>query len=69
MIHAGIKFPIFKIWWLREASQIGQTFTQHGRIAIDPAVLAAIGHRFIANKIETRNQRLYLPIQYNYIKQ
>ena len=24
--------------------------TQHGRIPIDPAILAAIGHRFIAKK-------------------
>ena len=44
-----------KVWWLREASQIGQTYvkksskTQHGRIPIDPAILAAVG-RFIAKK-------------------
>ena len=46
-----------KVWWLREASQSGKhsypyvkkSFkTQHGTIAIDPAILAAIGHRFIA---------------------
>ena len=49
--------------WLREASQIGKTFiplhvhvceqvvlTQHGRIPIDPAILAAIGHCFMAKK-------------------
>ena len=52
------KFPIHKVWWLREALQIGQTFipvdvkktfkTQYGRIPTDPAILAAIGHRFIA---------------------
>ena len=50
------KFPVHKVWWLREASQIGQTFiprceklfkTQHGRIIIDPVIFAAIGHRFI----------------------
>ena len=49
-----------KVWWLREALQIGQTFiphvkksfkAQHGRIPIDPAILAAVGHRFIAKKI------------------
>ena len=28
---------------------------QHGRIAIDPAILAAIGHRFIAKKKKTKN--------------
>ena len=49
-----------KVWWIREASQIGQTViplcqkkffkTQHGRIPIDPAIFAAIGHRFIAEK-------------------
>ena len=55
------KFPIHKVWWLREASQIGKTViplqyvkklfkTQPGRIPIDPAILAAIGHRFIAQK-------------------
>ena len=55
MIHCmhdtlGANFPC-------EASQIGQTFipymfkAQHaGRIPIDPAILAAIGHRFIAPK-------------------
>ena len=42
------KFPIHKVWWLREASQIGQTFiplyeqviskTQRGRIPIDQAI-------------------------------
>ena len=36
--------------------------TQHGRIAIDPAILAAIGHRFIANKkkrkLKMRTRRL-----------
>ena len=44
--------------------------TQHGRISIDPAVLAAIGHRFIAKnnknsrrgsgatRMETKNRRL-----------
>ena len=26
--------------------------TQHDRIPIDPAILAAIGHRFIAKKIQ-----------------
>ena len=52
------KFPIYKVWWLREASQIGQTFIllyvnksfkhTHGRIPTDRAILASIGHRFIA---------------------
>ena len=62
--------------YIREASQIGQTFipyvknsfkTQHGRIPIDPAILAAIGHRFIVKKkiINTnsdarRNRTLFL---------
>ena len=52
------KFTMHKVWWIIEASQIGQTFillyvkksfikTQHGRFKIDPAILAAIGHRFI----------------------
>ena len=63
MIHRDQISHIYKVhvWWLREVSQIGQTFiplldmyvkksfeTQHGRIPIDPAILAAIGHRFIA---------------------
>ena len=58
------KFPIHKVWWLRQALLIGQTSipptctctcmwtsrlkTQHSRIPIDPATLAAIGQRFIA---------------------
>ena len=25
-VYAGTKFPIHIVWWLREASQIGQTF-------------------------------------------
>ena len=29
--------------------------TQHGRIPIDPAILAAIGHRFIAKKNKNKN--------------
>ena len=29
--------------------------TQHSRIPIDPGSLAAIGHRFIANKKKTKN--------------
>ena len=29
--------------------------TQHGRIPIDPAILAAIGHRFIAKTKKTKN--------------
>ena len=47
------------------AAQIGQTFihpyektlfkTQHGRIPIDPAILAAIGHRFRAIKKKIKN--------------
>ena len=59
------KFPIHKVWWLGEASQIRKTFiplckkvvyTQHGRIPIDPAILAAIGHCFIAIfKMPTRD--------------
>ena len=59
------QISLHKVWWLREASQIGQTFlplhvceksplkqntAQHSRIPIDPAILAAIGHRFIAKK-------------------
>ena len=53
-------FPYTKYGGKKEASQIGQTFipldvkksfkTQHGRIPINLANLAAIGHRFIANK-------------------
>ena len=54
----GTKLPIYmyRVWWLREASQIGQMFVpymkklQRGRIPIDPAILAATGHRFIAQK-------------------
>ena len=58
---AGTKFPIYKVRWLRQASQIRQTFiplcvksfkTQHGRIPIDPAISAAIGHR---QRADTRN--------------
>ena len=83
IVYAGTKFPIYKVWWLREASQIRHTFipfyvkmsfkAQHGRIPIDPAVLAGIGHRFLAKKkelkilmrgseatrAETRNRRLF----------
>ena len=43
------KFPIHKLWWLREAAQIRQTFitpmwkklfkTQRGRIPINPAIV------------------------------
>ena len=53
-VYTGTKFPIHKVWWLREASQIGQTFI-HGRTPSDPAVSAAIGHRFIAKKKEIKN--------------
>ena len=63
-VYAGTKFPIYKVWWLREASQIAQTFmpqyvkksfkTQHDKIPIDPAILAAIGHRFIAKRFKTK---------------
>ena len=43
--------------------------TQHGRIPIDPAILAVIGHCFIANKNNklkfgysaTRNQTFLMP--------
>ena len=56
--YAGTKFPLYKVWWLREASKIGQTLIplcqisrlkQQGRILFDPAIVAAIGHRFIAH--------------------
>ena len=62
------KFSIHKVWWLREASLIGQTFI---RIPIDPAILAAIGHRIIKKEkdmrtrgpevtcVETRIRRLF----------
>ena len=62
MYSMRTKFSMYKVWWLREALQIGQTFiplqcmwkksfkTQHGSVPIDPAILAAIGHRFIAEK-------------------
>ena len=62
----GPNFPLYKVRWLREASQIRQTFipyvkksfqTQYGRIPIDPAILAAIGHRFIANKKKKKKCR------------
>ena len=33
------------IWWLREVSQTRQTFNP-----IEPAILAAIGHFFLASK-------------------
>ena len=59
------KFPIHKVWWLREASEIGQTFiplceqksfkTQRGRIPIHPAILVAVGHRFIIKKLQNKN--------------
>ena len=48
IIYAGTKCPMYKVWWLREASQISQTFillceksfkAQHGRIPIDLAIL------------------------------
>ena len=56
IIYAGTKFPIYKVLWLREASQIRQTvippmcIKHSSRIPIDPAIFAAIGHRFIAKK-------------------
>ena len=25
-VYVGTKFPMYKVWWLREASQIGKTF-------------------------------------------
>ena len=53
-----IPLSVHKVWWLRETTQIEETIhtpiceksfkTQHGRFPIDPAILAAIGHRFIA---------------------
>ena len=56
-VYAGTKFPIYKVWWPREASQTRQTFiplcekvAQYGRIQIDQAILAAIGHRFMIAK-------------------
>ena len=30
LYYAGTKFPIYKVWWLREASQIRQTFIPLG---------------------------------------
>ena len=30
-VYAGTKFPIYKVWWLREASQIGQTFIHYAK--------------------------------------
>ena len=64
-------FPLCKVWWLREASQIGQTFiplcekksfkTQHGRNPIDPAILAAIRHRFIAKRENLKGRRARRP--------
>ena len=42
-----------QVWWLREVSQIGQT--QHGRMPINPPILAAIEHRFITNKKKILN--------------
>ena len=41
---AQTKFPMYKVWWLRVASQIGQTFIPQCE------KVAAIGHRFIAKK-------------------
>ena len=56
LVYAETKFPIYKVWWLRDASQIpmwkSRLKTQHGRIPIDPAILAAIGQRFIAKKTQ-----------------
>ena len=60
---------IHKVRWLREASQISQTFiplcekvvTQRGRFQIDSAILAAVRHPIIAKqKPETRNRRPFL---------
>ena len=60
------KCPIHKVWWRREAAQIGQTFiprcekvfkTQRGRIPINPAILAVIEHRFISKQ----NKNLIIP--------
>ena len=75
VIVKSIKFPIHKVWWLREASHIGQNVhitvlksrlkPQPGRIPIEPAILAAIGHRFTAKKPpqnkSNKNRRLVWP--------
>ena len=54
------KFPIHKVWWIREASQIEQTFIPHVKSCLKHSTaefqliqqfLAAIGHCFIAKQI------------------
>ena len=57
LIHVRIhlsRISPYKVYWLREVHKkssypyVKKLFkTQHGRIPIDPAILAAIGHRFI----------------------
>ena len=47
------KFPICKVWWLRErphksSKSLYPYVKKSFKIPIDPAILAAIGHRFIA---------------------
>ena len=58
---------IYKVWWLthrphrsgkRSHPYVKKSFkTRHGRIPIDPAIVAAIGHHFIAEKKNTKCRR------------
>ena len=58
-LHAGTKFPMYKVWWLREVSQIGQTF-------IYPFVKKSFKTQMQtraseATRAETRNRRQFWP--------
>ena len=66
-VYAGTKFLIYKVWWVKEASQIRQTFiplcekdikTQH-KIPIDPAILAAIGHFLFSFFFTIKNAKAF----------
>ena len=73
-VYARTKFPIHKVWWLYE-----RLHKSGKRSYPYPAILAAIGHHFIAKKkrklkmptrgseamrAETRNQRLFVGLMY-----
>ena len=62
IVYAGTKFPIQKYG---SCPYVKKSFkTQHGRILVDPAILAAIGHRFIAQEnlkcLRTRRPKTFV---------
>ena len=69
-VHAGTKFPMYKVWWLREASQIGQTFIplcEKSSLKHSTAEFQSIqqfwlqfGHRFIAKKWKKKKKHAFV---------